>query len=165
MANMDDKAGSRAQAVVTGGLADSAFSARAGTSEFAIAGQSGISSGADPYELLSASVAACTAMTLRFHAFRRKYPLSRFEVAVSYHHGADGGRDVFERAITLHGELDEGQRAQLLQDASKCPVGRMLGLSADIRTRDSVPDAYSPDGRANYEDDLRELSIPNIDPD
>jgi putative redox protein len=163
--NMDDKPRSRAKAVVTGGLADSVFSVRAGTFEFAIGGQSGTAPGADPYELLSASLAACTAMTLRFHALRRKYPLSRFEVAVSYHHGADGGRDVFEHAITLHGELDEGQRLQLLQDASKSPVGRALGLNADIRTRDSVSDGYASDSPANYEDDLRELSIPNVDPD
>ena len=84
---------------------------------------------------------------------------------MSYHHGADGGRDVFERAITLHGELDEGQRAQLLQDANKSPVGRTLGLGADIRTRDSVAEGYPSDSLANYEDDLRELSIPNVDPD
>jgi putative redox protein len=165
MANMDDKARGDAQAVVTGGLADSAFRARAGTSEFAIGGKRGMASGADPYELLSASVAACTAMALRFYALRRKYSLSRFEVAVSYHHDADEGRDVFDRAITLHGELDEGQRAQLLKDANTCPVGKMLGLGADIRTRDGVPDRQIPDSRADYEDDLHELSTPNIDPD
>lgn len=165
MANMDDKTGDRAQAVVAGGLAGGAFCARAGTSEFPVGGQSSTASGADPYELLSASLAACTAMTLRFHALRRKYPLSHLEVAVSYHHGADGGRDVFERAITLQGELDGAQRAQLLQDASKSPVARTLGLSADICTRDSISDEYRSDILANYADDLRELSIPNIDPD
>lgn len=120
MANEDDKAPSDAQAVVTGGLTDRVFSARAGTSEFAIGGQSGMASGTDPYELLSASVAACTAMALRFYAIRRQYSLSSFEVAVSYQHGADGGHDVFDRAITLHGELDEAQRMQLLKDANTC---------------------------------------------
>src|SRR6266404_2628807 len=79
MANMADITRSRAQAVVTGGLSDDAFNVRAGASEFTIGGQSSTASGADPYELLSASLAACTAMTLRFHALRRKYPLSRFE--------------------------------------------------------------------------------------
>jgi putative redox protein len=165
MANMNDKAPSRAQAVVTGGLTDSIFNVRAGTCEFAIGGQSGTALGTDPYELLSASLAACTAMTLRFHALQRKYPLSDFEVAVSYRHGADDGHDVFERTITLHGGLDEGQRTQLLQDANKSPVGRTLGLNVDIRTRDSVSDGYPSDSPANYEEDLRELSIPNVDPD
>ena len=104
-------------------------------------------------------------MTLRFHALRRKYSLSHLEVAVSYHHGVDGGRDVFERIITLQGELDETQRAQLLQDASKSPVTRTLGVSADIRTRCSISDEYTSGSPASYETDLRELSIPNIDPD
>jgi putative redox protein len=72
-------------------MTSDALSARVGTSEFAVGGQSGV----EPYELLSVSLTACTAMTLRFHALRRKYSLSHLEVAVSYHHGVDGGRDVF----------------------------------------------------------------------
>jgi hypothetical protein len=55
MANMDDKGGARARAVVSDDLAGSAFSARVGTSEFAVGGQSGV----DPYELLSVSRVAC----------------------------------------------------------------------------------------------------------
>jgi len=48
-----------------------------------------------------------------------------------------------------------------MQAASMCPVGRTLGLSADIRTNDNVSV-----GRAvSYDDDLSELPIPNIDPD
>ena len=65
--------------------------------------------------------------------------------------------------ITLQGELDETQRAQLLQDASKSPVTRTLGVSADIRTRYSISDEYISGSPASYETDLCELSIPNID--
>ena len=67
--------------------------------------------------------------------------------------------------ITLQGELDEAQRAQLLQDASKSSVTRTLGVSADIRTRYSISDEYISGSPASYATDLRELSIPNIDPD
>src|SRR5215475_14614614 len=95
-------------------------------------------SAANPYELLSASLAACTAMTIRLQARRRKIPLSHVEVAVSYHHGGDGGRDSFERSIKLEGNLVDDERAQLMQAANMCPVGRTLGLSADIRTNDNV---------------------------
>ena len=42
-----------------------------------------------------------------------------------------------------------------------CPVGRALGLSADIRTNDNA----SVGRAANYDEDLSDLSIPNIDPD
>src|SRR3954468_10110805 len=137
---------------------------RAGASVFSIGGPDGIggrAAGVNPYELLSASLAACTAMTIRLQARRRKIPLSHLEVAVSYHHGGDGGRDSFERSITLEGNLVEGERAQLMQAANMCPVGRTLGLSADIRTNDNA----SLGRAASYDDDLNELPILNIDPD
>ena len=57
---------------------------------------------------------------------------------MSYHHGGDGGRNSFERSITLEGNLVDDERAQLMQAAKMCPVGRTLGLSADIRTNDNV---------------------------
>ena len=80
---------------------------------------------------------------------------------MSYHHGGGGGRDSFERSIRLEGNLSNEERAQLMQAANMCPVGRTLGLSADIRTNDNVSV-----GRAtSYSDDLSELPIPNIDPD
>jgi putative redox protein len=117
--------------------------------------------GANPYELLSASLAACTAMTIRLQARRRKILLSHVEVAVSHHHGEDGGRDSFERSITLEGKLVDNERAQLMQAANMCPVGRTLGLSAYIRTNDNL----SVGRAASYDDDLNELPIPNVDPD
>jgi putative redox protein len=48
-----------------------------------------------------------------------------------------------------------------MQAANMCPVGRTLGLSADIRTNDNV--GVGP--TASYDDDLSELPIPYIDPD
>jgi putative redox protein len=159
MTNSNDDGAPRPQAVVGGDLEGAGtLNGRAGTSEFSIGGTA---AGANPYELLSASLAACTAMTIRLQARRRKFPLSRVEVAVSYHHGADGDRDSFERSITLEGNLGDEERAQLMQAANICPVGRTLGLSADIRTNDNV----SVGRAANYDDDLSELPIPNIDPD
>jgi putative redox protein len=144
---------SRPQAVVAGNLDGlGALTGRAGTSEFSVGGpdgRGGTALGVNPYELLSASLAACTAMTLRLQAQRRKFPLSRVEVAVSYHHGADGRRDSFERSITLEGNLGDEERAQLMQAANMCPVGRTLGISADIRTNDSV----SVGQAASYDDD------------
>lgn len=165
MTSWNDKGDARPQAVVAGDLDGcGTLNGRAGASEFPVGGpdgRGGTAAGANPYELLSASLAACTAMTIRLQALRRKFPLSRIEVGVSYRHGADGGRDSFERSIRLEGNLSEEERAQLMQAANMCPVGRTLGLSADIRTNDDVRVGQA----ANYDDDLRELPIPNIDPD
>ena len=80
---------------------------------------------------------------------------------MSYRHGAEGGRDSFERSIRLEGNLGNEERAQLMQAANMCPVGQMLGLNADIRTNDNV--GVGP--ATSYDDDLSELPIPNIYPD
>jgi|SRR5262245_1409812 len=159
MTNSNDDGAPRPQAEVGGDLDGAGtLNGRAGASEFPIGGTA---AGTNPYELLSASLAACTAMTIRLLARRRKFPLSHVEVAVAYHHGGDGGRDSFERSIRLEGNIGDEEHAQLMQAANMCPIGRMLGLSADIRTNDNV----SVGSAASYDDDLSELPIPNIDPD
>jgi putative redox protein len=156
-----------AQAVVGGGLDDATLSLRAGAAELPIGGpdgRGGVASGPNPYDLLSASLAACTAMTIRLHARHKNYPLSHVEVAVSYHHADDNGRSCFQRVITLQGGLDDHQRAQLLRGAGSCPVGRTLGLRAEIRTssHDNAQSA-AVNAPANYAEDL--VSLINVDPD
>jgi putative redox protein len=105
-------------------------------------------------------------MTIRLQARRRKLPLTHVEVAVSYSHGVEGARDAFDRTIVLQGALSDDQRSQLMQAANICPVGKTLGLSADINThaQDALP-ALSGGALADYDRDLDELPIPNIDPD
>jgi putative redox protein len=138
-------------------------------SQFPIGGPDGvghISPGPNPYDLLSASLAACTAMTVRFQARRQKLPLEGMEVGVSFHHGAEGERDSFERTLVLEGELDAQQRAFLLEAANLCPVGKILGISTDIHTRlDAATSGQNKNPQASYEDDLAEFQIPNVDPD
>src|ERR1700744_2591629 len=48
--------------------------------------------------------------------------------------GHPRGRGSFQRAIMLEGPLNDEQRARLLRGADTCPVGRTLGLSAEIHT-------------------------------
>jgi putative redox protein len=140
-----------------------------GKSEFPVGGPDGvghISPGPNPYDLLSASLAACTAMTVRFQAKRRNFPLERVEVGVSFHHGAEGERDSFERTLVLDGDLDAEQREFLLEAANLCPVGTILGISADIHTlHDRSISGHKGGAQASYEEDLAELPIPYIDAD
>lgn len=139
-----------------------------GACQFPIGGSDGIghiSPGPNPYDLLSVSLAACTAMTVRFHARRQKLPLEGVKVSVSFHHNAQS-RDCFERTLVLEGELDARERAFLLESANLCPVGEILGMSADIHTSaDPSTSNRNTSIRANYEDDLAELQIPYVDPD
>src|SRR5205085_12261450 len=126
MTNSNDDGAPRPQAEVAGDLdGGGTLSGRAGASVFSIGGpdgRGGTAVGANPYELLSASLAACTAMTIRLQARRRKIPLSHVEVAVSYHHGGDSGRDSFERSIRLEGTLGHDALTQPMQAANMCPV-------------------------------------------
>ena len=81
MANSNHDGAPRPQAVVAGDLDGAGtLNGRVGASVFSIGGpdgRGGMAAGPNPYELLSASLAACTAMTIRLQARRRKIPLSQ----------------------------------------------------------------------------------------
>jgi putative redox protein len=107
----------------------------------------GLDTGLGPYELLLASLGACTAMTLRLYAAQKKLPLKSVQVRLRHSriHASDcaecetktGMLDRIERAITLDGDLDNEQRARLMEIADKCPVHRTLTSEINIRTSES----------------------------
>ena len=101
--------------------------------------------GPSPYELLSASLGTCTAMTMHMYARRKKWPLK--EVRVHLDHYKDYASDFadaenpksridhFERLIEIEGDLDEKQRNRLLEIADKCPVHRTLHSDVKVLTK------------------------------
>ena len=95
----------------------------------------GKNTGADPYELLLAALGACTAMTIRMYAERKKIPLKHCEVRLRHLQRASAGReatDKFERVITLVGDLTPEQRKILLDVAERCPVSKTLRQGSEI---------------------------------
>src|SRR5438552_7408590 len=96
----------------------------------------GLDTGLSPYDLLCASLGACTAMTLRSYADLKGIALERVSVELKHEkiHAADcaecetreGKIDRIDRLITLEGDLAPQQRARLLEIADKCPVRRTL---------------------------------------
>ncbi len=102
----------------------------------------GTDRGMSPYGFVSAGLGACTSMTIRMYARRKKWPLTGVSVDVCHDkvHAQDAGLanegkvDQFRRKIRLDGPLDQDQRARLLEIADKCPVHRTLEGSAHITT-------------------------------
>jgi uncharacterized OsmC-like protein/alpha/beta superfamily hydrolase len=104
----------------------------------------GLDSGPGPYDLLLASLGACTSMTLRIYADRKEIPLERVTVKLTHKrvHVEDcaecegKGRtiDRIDRTIALEGVLDAATRKQLMEIADKCPVHRTLKTVNEIRT-------------------------------
>ncbi|WP_170505501.1 bifunctional alpha/beta hydrolase/OsmC family protein [Ruegeria arenilitoris] len=102
----------------------------------------GTDRGMSPYGFVSSGLGACTSMTIRMYARRKRWPLTGILVDVCHNkvHGQDAGLagdgkiDVFRRKIRLEGPLDQEQRTRLLEIADKCPVHRTLEGSAHITT-------------------------------
>lgn len=97
----------------------------------------GFDTGADPYELLLSALGACTAMTLRMYATRRKWPVEHIKVRLRHVQRAGGVEalhDRFERIIEIEGALTEEQHAHLVEIADRCPVSQTLQRSSEIST-------------------------------
>jgi len=88
-----------------------------------------------PERLILASLGACTAITLKMVAARRQLPLTGVEVELQLNPGGkpEAGNDIVRR-ITIQGELNEEQRAQLLKVANACPMHKLLTGEIRIRT-------------------------------
>ena len=101
----------------------------------------GTNRGMTPYQFLAAGLGACTSMTVRMYARRKKWPLTHVSVDVSHDkvHAQDAAVaperiDRFLREITLEGDLTEEQRQRLLAIADKCPVHKTLEAGAQVET-------------------------------
>ena len=104
----------------------------------------GTNRGMSPYQFMSAGLGACTSMTVRMSARRKKWPLKHVSVDITHDkvHAQDctacetteGKIDRFTRRICLEGDLSEEQRQSLLAIADKCPVHRTLHPEIDVAT-------------------------------
>jgi putative redox protein len=106
----------------------------------------GLDTGLSPYDFLGAALGACTSMTMRLYAERKKIPATRFAVRVSHGkvhaqdcsdcgEGREGRIDRFERIVTIEGDVGEDDRRKLMEIADKCPVHRTLEANSAIVTR------------------------------
>ena len=116
----------------------------------------GTGTGPTPYELLSAALAACTAMTMRLYAERKARALPHLRVDVSHSRDA-AGRDLFTRRIDFAEPLDPEWRQKLLEIANKCPVHRTLMHGFAIETLAGTLDERPPmptESAGQHEEDM-----------
>ena len=92
----------------------------------------GEGAGPNPYNLLSAALGACTSMTVRMYADRKGWPLKHIDVAVRHSRPDLNAPDRFDMEIALEGELDDTQRARLMQIADHCPVHLTLARGSQV---------------------------------
>ncbi len=91
----------------------------------------GTDKGPSPTQLLAASLAGCTAITLELYAERKGWDLGALEVEVDYSFTGPTPT-AFEVVLRLPDSFDDDQRRRLLTIAAKCPVHKVLANEAEI---------------------------------
>ena len=79
-----------------------------------------------PQELLAASLASCTAVTMEMYAARKGWDLGDVEVECEYAPANRGCPTKFTLTLRLPSDLSDEQVQRLKVIATKCPVHRTL---------------------------------------
>ena len=86
----------------------------------------GDDAGPSPQELLAASLASCTAITIEMYAQRKGWNTDGLEVDVDYTPADRGSPTRFELVMRMPAHLSEEQVEKLRVIAAKCPIHRTL---------------------------------------
>jgi putative redox protein len=97
--------------------------------------QGGDDHGPTPQELLAASLAACTAITIEMYAERKGWDLGEVAVECEYEQAERGNPTEFTVTLRLPGGLSDEQVDRLQVIAAKCPVHRTLDGSVSFQQR------------------------------
>jgi putative redox protein len=79
-----------------------------------------------PQELLAASLASCTAITMEMYAQRKGWDLGYVEVSCDYTPAERGSPTKFEIVLRLPADAPEDRVEKLKVIAAKCPIHRVL---------------------------------------
>jgi putative redox protein len=94
----------------------------------------GHDAGPAPYDFLLAGLASCTAITLRMYADRKQWPVTAVDVDLHLTHDEDGGT-LIRRTLNISGEVDQEQKARMMEIAEKTPVTLTMKAGMRIDTK------------------------------
>ncbi len=111
---------------------------RTGSDHILIADESfedgGRDSGGTPTELLAASLASCSSITMKMYADRKEWPMEEAKVSVEFKRDRKEGLTTFYKKVEIKGNLDDEQRRRIFEISKKCPVHRILLGDIDIES-------------------------------
>ena len=119
----------------------------------------GANTGPAPYDLLLASLAACTGITLRMYADRKKWDMK--SVTVSLHYMQRDGIEIIDRTLHFEGNLSDEQKARFADIAERTPVTLTLKRGLAVNTS-LMPPLPTPDLDQRLDEALEE-SFPASD--
>lgn len=95
--------------------------------------------GPTPYDLLTAALGECTAITIRWYAMREGWPVEHVGVQVRHGKRLEAGSgqmiDEFHKTVSIVApDLSEAQRQKLFDVAERCPVHQTLTGTIRIET-------------------------------
>lgn len=97
--------------------------------------QGGSDQAPTPQELLGASLAACTAITIEMYAERKGWDLGEVAVDCEYEQAERGSPTNFTITLRVSAELSDEQLERIQTIAAKCPVHRTLEGEARFEQR------------------------------
>jgi putative redox protein len=97
----------------------------------------GADTGPTPGQLLAASLATCTAITVEMYADRKGWDLGELEVDVDYEPDSSERATHYEVVLRVPGDLDDEELESIETIAGKCPVHRAL-TGGQIEVTDRV---------------------------
>jgi putative redox protein len=96
----------------------------------------GTDAGPAPGDYVCTALASCKVITLRMYVQRKQWKVDTIKVKVDLVKGDQmpSGNNTFFCEVTVTGELDDSQRARLLEISKACPIHKLLSKPSEIVT-------------------------------
>ncbi len=88
-----------------------------------------------PQQLLAASLASCTAITLRMYSDRKEWNIEEIVVKIEITRNLENKTTTFDRKIILPNGTSDEIKSKLLEIADRCPVHQILTNPIQIQTK------------------------------